>query len=143
MSTIRILCVDDHPLLRDGIAALIAGQSDMQLSAEASTGVEAVERYRQSPPDITLLDIQMPLMDGIETLMAIRREFPDARVIALSEHHATIRFPDGVALPELGSTLRIAPNHVCAAVNLADELFVVQNDAVVDRWRVAARGANS
>jgi DNA-binding NarL/FixJ family response regulator len=86
MSTIRILCVDDHPLLREGIAALIAGQSDMQLSAEASTGVEAVERYRQSPPDITLLDIQMPLMDGIETLMAIRREFPDARVIILTTY---------------------------------------------------------
>jgi D-serine deaminase-like pyridoxal phosphate-dependent protein len=70
-------------------------------------------------------------------------DFPDARVVALSEHHATIRFPDEGALPELGSTLRIAPNHVCAAVNLADELLVVENGAVVDSWRVAARGANS
>jgi D-serine deaminase-like pyridoxal phosphate-dependent protein len=70
-------------------------------------------------------------------------DFPDARVTALSEHHATIRFPDGVATPELGSTLRIAPNHVCAAVNLANELIVVQNGAVVDSWPVAARGANS
>lgn len=86
MSAIRVLCVDDHPLLREGIAALIGGQSDLVLSAEASTGVEAIERYRESPPDITLLDIQMPLMDGIETLTAIRREFPDARVIILTTY---------------------------------------------------------
>src|SRR5690554_5203664 len=70
-------------------------------------------------------------------------DFPDARVTSLSKHHATIRFPDGVAVPELGSTLRIAPNHVCAAVNLADELVIVQDDAVIDTWRVAARGANT
>ena len=70
-------------------------------------------------------------------------EFPDARVVALSEHHATIRFPDGVALPERGSVLRIAPNHVCAAVNLANELLILQNGTVVDSWAVAARGANS
>jgi D-serine deaminase-like pyridoxal phosphate-dependent protein len=69
-------------------------------------------------------------------------DFPDARVVALSEHHATIHFPDG-EMPELGSTIRIAPNHVCAAVNLADELLVVQDGAVVDSWQVAARGANS
>jgi DNA-binding NarL/FixJ family response regulator len=86
MSAIRVLCVDDHPLLREGIAALIGGQSDMQLSAEASTGVEAIERYRECRPDVTLLDIQMPLMDGIETLTAIRNEFPDARVIILTTY---------------------------------------------------------
>jgi D-serine deaminase-like pyridoxal phosphate-dependent protein len=70
-------------------------------------------------------------------------DFPDARVTALSEHHATIRFPDAAALPDLGSTLRIVPNHVCAAVNLADDLVVVQGDSVIDTWRVEARGANS
>lgn len=86
MSTIRILAVDDHPLLRGGIAALIDGQPDMQLCAEASTGVEAIERYRESRPDVTLLDIQMPLMDGIETLTAIRKAFPGARVIILTTY---------------------------------------------------------
>lgn len=86
MSTIRILTVDDHPLLREGVAALIAGQPDLQLAAEASNGAEAIERYREFRPDITLLDIQMPLMDGIETLLAIRSEFPGARVIILTSY---------------------------------------------------------
>lgn len=67
----------------------------------------------------------------------------DARVVALSEHHATVHFPDGAAAPELGSVIRIAPNHVCAAVNLVDELVVLQRGAMVDRWEVAARGANT
>jgi len=62
MNAIRVLSVDDHPLLREGIAALIAGQPDMQLAAEACTGIEAIERYRELRPDITLLDIQMPLL---------------------------------------------------------------------------------
>lgn len=70
-------------------------------------------------------------------------EYPDARIVALSEHHATIRFPDGEPAPERGSILRVAPNHVCAAVNLADELVVAQSGEIVDRWRVAARGANT
>jgi D-serine deaminase-like pyridoxal phosphate-dependent protein len=64
-------------------------------------------------------------------------------VTSLSEHHATIRFPDEAVLPELGSAVRIAPNHVCAAVNLANELIAVQDGSVVDTWRVDARGANS
>src|SRR5690554_1923355 len=68
---------------------------------------------------------------------------PDARVVALSEHHATVQFPDGESTPERGSIIRIAPNHVCAAVNLVDELVVLQGGAMVDRWQVAARGANS
>ena len=67
---------------------------------------------------------------------------PDARVTALSEHHATVELPDGTPLPELGDVLRVAPNHVCAAVNLADELVVTAGGAVVDRWQVAARGRN-
>lgn len=70
-------------------------------------------------------------------------DVPGARIHALSEHHATIRFPDGVQLPELGSTLRIIPNHVCNTVNLADEVVVVRDGAVIDTWAVAARGANS
>ncbi|HTU67478.1 MAG TPA: response regulator transcription factor [Steroidobacteraceae bacterium] len=84
--SIRILAVDDHPLLRGGIAALIATQQDMSLVAEASTGEQAIALFRQSQPDVTLLDIQMPGMSGIEALTAIRGEFPDARVVILTTY---------------------------------------------------------
>lgn len=69
-------------------------------------------------------------------------DHPDARVTALSEHHATVAFPADETLPDLGTVVRVVPNHVCAAVNLADELIVTADDRVVDRWEVAARGAN-
>jgi len=83
---IRILAVDDHPLLRAGIAALIGTQSDMGLVAEASTGREAIERFRQEQPDITLLDLQMPELSGIDALIAIRSEWPFAKVIVLTTY---------------------------------------------------------
>lgn len=86
MSCIRILAVDDHPLLRGGIAALIASQEDMRLVAEASTGEEAIEQFRAVRPDVTLLDVQMPGMSGVEALASIRREFPDARVVILTTY---------------------------------------------------------
>ena len=70
-------------------------------------------------------------------------EHPEARVVALSEHHATVRFPEDGPLPDLGSLVRVVPNHVCTAVNLADELVITAGGAVVDQWRVAARGRNT
>jgi DNA-binding NarL/FixJ family response regulator len=81
---IRILAVDDHPLLRGGIAALIAAQPDMQLVAEASSGAEAVEQFRRHRPDITLMDLQMKGMSGIEAIIAIHAEFPAAKIIVLT-----------------------------------------------------------
>lgn len=86
VNTIRILAVDDHPLLREGIAALIGSQPDMQLCGEASNGMEALGRFRELRPDVTLLDIQMPGMSGIETLAAFRKDFPNARVIILTTY---------------------------------------------------------
>jgi DNA-binding NarL/FixJ family response regulator len=83
---IRILSVDDHPLLREGIAALIGIQSDMQLIGEASNGREALEQFRTHRPDVTLMDLQMPEMSGIDAISAIRGEFPDARIIVLTTH---------------------------------------------------------
>ena len=84
--TIRILSVDDHPVLLKGVGALIATQRDMQLVAEASNGLEAIEQFRSYRPDVTLMDLQMPEMNGMDALIAIRSEFPDARIIVLTTY---------------------------------------------------------
>jgi two-component system, NarL family, response regulator len=81
---IRILTVDDHPILREGIAAILATQADMTLVAEAGDGREAIEQFRIHRPDITLMDLQMPRMSGGEAILAIRKEFSDARIIVLT-----------------------------------------------------------
>jgi DNA-binding NarL/FixJ family response regulator len=88
---IRILAVDDHPMLREGIASLVASQSDMELVAEASTGREALEQFRNHRPDLTLMDLQMPDMDGIEAMVTIRDEFPEARIIVLTTYKGDIQ----------------------------------------------------
>ena len=88
---IRILAVDDHPMLREGIASLVASQSDMELIAEASTGREALEKFRNHRPDLTLMDLQMPDMDGIEAMVAIRDEFPEARIIVLTTYKGDVQ----------------------------------------------------
>jgi len=85
-SPIRILSVDDHPLIRQGIAALLAVQADMKLIAEAANGHEAIQQFRQHRPDVTLMDLQMPEMNGLDAIMAIRGEFPDARFIVLTTY---------------------------------------------------------
>jgi len=81
---IRVLAVDDHPLLREGIAALISTEEDMELIGEASNGREALDLFRKCHPDVTLMDLQMPEMNGIDAIGAIRSEFPDARIIVLT-----------------------------------------------------------
>ena len=81
---IRVLAVDDHPLLREGIAALIEGEDDMELIGEASNGREVLDLFRKFHPDVTLMDLQMPEMNGIDAIGAIRGEFPDARIIVLT-----------------------------------------------------------
>jgi len=83
---IRVLTVDDHALIREGIAALIANQKDMSLVGEASNGREGVEQFRLHRPDVTLMDLQMPEMNGIDALIAIRSEFPEARIIVLTTY---------------------------------------------------------
>jgi len=88
---IRVLSVDDHALLREGIAALVGNQLDMELVAEACDGREAVEMFRKHRPDITLMDLQMPEMSGIDAMSAIRGEFPEARIIVLTTYTGDVQ----------------------------------------------------
>jgi DNA-binding NarL/FixJ family response regulator len=86
MESIKVLAVDDHPLVRKGIASILANEADMLLVGEAGSGREAVDLFRQHHPDVTLMDLRMPEMDGVQATQAIRKEFPDARIIALTSY---------------------------------------------------------
>jgi len=107
---IRVLMVDDHPLLREGIAAVIEGQADLLVVGDATNGREALEVFRTCKPDVVLMDLQMPVMGGIEAITAIRREFPEARIVVLTTYkvdtQALRAFKAGAAGYLLKSMLR-------------------------------------
>jgi DNA-binding NarL/FixJ family response regulator len=88
---IRILAVDDHALIREGIAVLVGTQPDMTLVAEASNGREAIQQFRTHRPDVTLMDLQMPEMNGFDAIVAIRGEFPDAKIIVLTTYKGDVQ----------------------------------------------------
>jgi DNA-binding NarL/FixJ family response regulator len=91
LNVIRVLCVDDHPLMRDGIAFALQSQADMELAGQAVDGMEALKMFRELRPDVTLMDLQMPGMNGIATIEAIRQEFPSAKVIVLTTYSGDVQ----------------------------------------------------
>lgn len=107
---IRILVVDDHPMLREGVAAIIEDRADMTIVGQASDGAEAVARFRELRPDVTLMDLQMPVMNGVAAIAAIRAEFPDARILVLTTYagdvHAVRALKAGATGYLLKSSLR-------------------------------------
>lgn len=88
---IRVLTVDDHPIFRRGITSLLADHPDMQSIAEASSGLEAVSQFRTHMPDITLMDLQMPEMNGVDAILSIRGEFPEAKIIVLTTYSGDVQ----------------------------------------------------
>ena len=108
-SPIRVLNIDDHPLLREGIGAIIASQPDMSLVSVAATGKEGIEAYRVHRPDVTLLDLQLPDLGGIEVLIGIRAEFPDARIIILTTFQRDVEIQRALKAGASGYLLKNMP----------------------------------
>jgi DNA-binding NarL/FixJ family response regulator len=106
---IRVFSVDDHPLLREGISALVNNQPDMVLVAEASTGGEAIQLFKQHKPDVTLMDLRLPDMSGIDIVIAIRSEFPEARIIMLTTFEGDVEIHRALQAGARGYLLKNMP----------------------------------
>jgi DNA-binding NarL/FixJ family response regulator len=106
---IRVLIADDHPLMRDGLRAAIDQEDDLQVVGEAADGAEAIERYRQLLPDLTLLDLQMPNVDGLQAITTIRQEFPHACIVVLTTYPGDARVTRAMTLGATSYLLKTAP----------------------------------
>jgi DNA-binding NarL/FixJ family response regulator len=103
---IRVLAVDDHPMMLDGIASSLRAQPDMELAGEATNGREALEQFRSLRPDVTLLDLNMPEIDGLQALISIRKEFPQARVVVLTTYRGDVLAQRALKSGALGYLLK-------------------------------------
>jgi len=114
---LRVMSVDDHPLLREGIAAIINNESDMTMVAQASGGREAIQCYRETRPDVTLMDLRLPDISGIDAMIAIRSDFPDAQIVMLTTFEGDVEIQRALAAGARGYILKnMPPKELVAAI---------------------------
>ena len=140
---IRVLTVDDHQLVREGIAAVLDGQPDMMLIGQASNGREAIESFRQHRPDVTLMDLRMPDMSGIEAIMAIRAEFPSARIIVLTTYAGDVQAAGALKAGASGYLRPYSCRHDCLEAGNSRRLNAPAADFRAPTERALASGRPS